>query len=172
MLWQKTNLTIFKRNCFTLVLRILITIIPAAVLNRHKDIYAQGAAWQIKPIPQQTPKEKKTHICLQSAQTIGLISWLSLCFNHLILLTFRPCRPAIPPRGVDSRDAGGARAPPGIWGFIKGAKSDFCLSEFSYYSKHLCIWKAIYGAAPKICQANSQYPPLSKLKATLCCWNS
>ena len=29
LLWQKTNLTIFKRNCFTLVLRILITIIPA-----------------------------------------------------------------------------------------------------------------------------------------------
>ena len=40
LLWQKTNLTIFKRNCFTLVLRILITIIPAAVLNRHKIIYA------------------------------------------------------------------------------------------------------------------------------------
>ena len=40
LLWQKTNLTIFKRNCFTLVLRILITIIPAAVLNRQRNIYA------------------------------------------------------------------------------------------------------------------------------------
>ena len=38
LLWQKTNLTIFKRNCFTLVLRIFITIIPAAVLNRQKII--------------------------------------------------------------------------------------------------------------------------------------
>ena len=44
LLWQKTNLTIFKRNCFTLVLRILITIIPAAVLNRHKIIYVY-CAW-------------------------------------------------------------------------------------------------------------------------------
>ena len=34
-----TNLTIFKRNCFTLVLRILITIIPAAVLHRQQIIY-------------------------------------------------------------------------------------------------------------------------------------
>ena len=34
---------------------------------------------------------------------------------------------------------------PGIWGFRKVAKPDFCLSEFSYYSKHLWIWKAIYG---------------------------
>ena len=40
LLWQKTNLTIFKRNCFTLVICILITIIPAAVLNRHKNICA------------------------------------------------------------------------------------------------------------------------------------
>ena len=39
LLWQKTNLTIFKRNCFTLVLRILITIIPAAVLSRQQNIY-------------------------------------------------------------------------------------------------------------------------------------
>ena len=40
LLLRKTNLTIFKRNCFTLVLHILITIIPAAVLNRHKIIRA------------------------------------------------------------------------------------------------------------------------------------
>ena len=39
LLWQKANLTIFKRNCFFLVLCILITIIPAAVLNRHKNFY-------------------------------------------------------------------------------------------------------------------------------------
>ena len=30
---------IFERNCFTLVLRILITIIPAAVLSRQQTIY-------------------------------------------------------------------------------------------------------------------------------------
>ena len=36
---------------------------------------------------------------------------------------------------------------PGIWGFRKVAKPDFCFLEFSYYSKHLWIWKAIYGAA-------------------------
>ena len=42
---------------------------------------------------------------------------------------------------VFSGGAGGA-----IWGFRKGAKPDFCLSDFSYYSKHLWIWKAIYGA--------------------------
>ena len=27
-----------------------------------------------------------------------------------------------------------------------GTKPDFCLSEFSCYSKHLWIWKAIYGS--------------------------
>ena len=31
-------------------------------------------------------------------------------------------------------------------GFRKGAKSDFCLSEFSYYYEHPRIQKAIYGA--------------------------
>ena len=40
--------------------------------------------------------------------------------------------------GVDSGGAGGARNP-GIWGFEKGPKPDFCLLEFSYYSKHLWI---------------------------------
>ena len=34
---------------------------------------------------------------------------------------------------VFSGDAGGARAPPEFGGFRKGAKPDFCLSEFSYY---------------------------------------
>ena len=42
LLCQRTNLTIFKRNCFTLVLRILITIIPTKVLNRHKIIYGSN----------------------------------------------------------------------------------------------------------------------------------
>ena len=28
---------------------------------------------------------------------------------------------------------------PGFWGFRKGAKPDFCLSEVSYYSKPLWI---------------------------------
>ena len=41
LLGQKTNLTIFIRNCFTKVLRILITIIPAAFLNRHKNIHVR-----------------------------------------------------------------------------------------------------------------------------------
>jgi hypothetical protein len=36
---------------------------------------------------------------------------------------------------------------PRIWGFRKGAKPDFCLSEFSYYYEHPRIQKAIYGAA-------------------------
>ena len=52
LLWQKTNLTIFKRNCFTLVLRILITIIPAAVLSRQQNIYAScywlNNSWKLK----------------------------------------------------------------------------------------------------------------------------
>ena len=34
---------------------------------------------------------------------------------------------------------------PGIWGFRKGAKPDFCLLEFSYYYKHPRIQKAKYG---------------------------
>ena len=34
----------------------------------------------------------------------------------------------------------------GLQGFRKGEKPDFCLSEFSYYTEHLWIWKAIYGA--------------------------
>ena len=41
--------------------------------------------------------------------------------------------------GVDSGGAGGARAPPEFWSSEKGAKPDFCLSEFNYYSKHLWI---------------------------------
>ena len=48
--------------------------------------------------------------------------------------------------GVDSEGAGGAKAPLEFWSSEKGAKPDFCLSEFNYYSKHLWIWKAIYGA--------------------------
>ena len=31
-------------------------------------------------------------------------------------------------------------------GVHKGAKPDFCLSEFSYYYEHPRIWKAKYGA--------------------------
>ena len=46
--------------------------------------------------------------------------------------------------GVDSGDAGSARATPEFWGSEK--KPDFWLLEFSYYSKHLWIWKAMYGA--------------------------
>ena len=34
----------------------------------------------------------------------------------------------------------------GIWGFRKGGKPDYCLSEFSYYYEHPWIKKAIYGA--------------------------
>ena len=37
---------------------------------------------------------------------------------------------------VFSGGAGGARAPPEFGGFRKGAKPDFCLSEFSYYYEH------------------------------------
>ena len=43
LLWQKKNLTIFKRNCFFLVLCILITIIPAAVLKWHKIILVHNS---------------------------------------------------------------------------------------------------------------------------------
>ena len=38
--------------------------------------------------------------------------------------------------GVDSGGAGGARAPPEFGGSEKGAKPDFCSSEFSYYYEH------------------------------------
>jgi hypothetical protein len=34
---------------------------------------------------------------------------------------------------------------PEIWWFRKGVKPDFCLSEFSFYSEHPRILKAIYG---------------------------
>ena len=46
---------------------------------------------------------------------------------------------AMPPRyisAIDSRGTGGARAPPEFGEFSKGAKPDFCLSEFSYYYEH------------------------------------
>ena len=35
---------------------------------------------------------------------------------------------------------------PGIWGFRKEAKPDFCFSELSYYYEHPRIQKAIYGS--------------------------
>jgi len=47
LLRQKTNLTIFKRNCFTLVLRILIAIIPAAVLHMQQIIYVAGIIFAV-----------------------------------------------------------------------------------------------------------------------------
>ena len=56
LLWQKTNLTIFKRNCFTLVLRILITIIPAAVLSRQQNIYVYIPS-VLMPCPSMWPKQ-------------------------------------------------------------------------------------------------------------------
>ena len=60
LLWQKANLTIFKRNCFFLVLCILITIIPAAVLNRHKNICeAEGSRWS-----------KKAKFCKNSSKSV------------------------------------------------------------------------------------------------------
>ena len=37
---------------------------------------------------------------------------------------------------VDSGVCWGCQSTPGIWGFRKGAKPDFCLSEFSYYYEH------------------------------------
>ena len=40
----------------------------------------------------------------------------------------------------------GVPSTPGILGFTKGAKPDFCLSEFSYYYKHPRIWKAKSGS--------------------------
>ena len=50
------------------------------------------------------------------------------------------------PSAVDNGVAGGARAPLEFGGSEKGAKSDFCVSEFSYYYQHPWICKAIYGA--------------------------
>jgi hypothetical protein len=44
------------------------------------------------------------------------------------------------------RECWGCQRTPGVWGFRKGTKPDFCLSEFSHFSKHPWIWKAIYGA--------------------------
>ena len=37
---------------------------------------------------------------------------------------------------IDSRSTGGTRAPPEFRGSVKGGKSEFCLSEFSYYYEH------------------------------------
>jgi hypothetical protein len=50
--------------------------------------------------------------------------------KHLLVSLFR---------GVDNGDAGGDRAPLEFGGSEKEAKPDFCLSEFSYCSKHLWI---------------------------------
>ena len=83
LLWQKTNLTIFKRNCFTLVLRILITIIPAAVLNRHKIIY--GTNWNLanQKNCQHTSEEKTNY------------------FHFMLIWHFWPNVPNLPKRFCD-----------------------------------------------------------------------
>ena len=57
---------------------------------------------------------------------------------------------------------GGARAPPRIWGFSKGVKPDFCLSEFSYYSKHLCM--ALVSTTPITAMGCRQCLPLSAVQ--------
>ena len=50
--------------------------------------------------------------------------------------------------GVDSRGAGGARAPPEFWGSEKGQSLISAYRSLAItYSKHLWIWKAIYGTA-------------------------
>ena len=46
--------------------------------------------------PWWTSMEKETQICHWFGQTIGLLTWHSLWFNHLVLSTFRQCRSAIP----------------------------------------------------------------------------
>ena len=51
-------------------------------------------SWQIPVVP------PGTHISHWFVQTIGLLTWHSLCFNHLVLSTFWQCRSAIPQRSV------------------------------------------------------------------------
>ena len=46
--------------------------------------------------PQRTSKEKEIQICHQFVQVIDLLTWHSLCFNHLVLSNFWQCRSAIP----------------------------------------------------------------------------
>ena len=85
LLWQKTNLTIFKRNCFTLVLRILITIIPDAVLNRQRNIYVKEADYCLKK------KQTELCVCLQGSRLLCLTNYTFVykeadCFLTIHLL--------------------------------------------------------------------------------------
>jgi len=52
-------------------------------------------------------------------------------------------------------DSGGA---PPEWVFRKGAKPDFCLSEFSYYSKYLWILKPKGQIKPKAVWRSADSP--------------
>ena len=77
-----------------------------------------------------------------------MISWKYLLFfdkaNRMCNDLFWPLHPFQQRRW---RGCWGCQSTLKSWGFIKGTKPDFCLSEFSYYGKHLWIWKAIYRAA-------------------------
>ena len=51
-----------------------------------------SAMWQIQAVPGQTSsKEKETHICFWVVVFIGFIWWLTLVFNHLVLLIMQVC---------------------------------------------------------------------------------
>ena len=52
--------------------------------------------WQIPTVPRRTSKGKETQICHRVVQTIDLLTWHSLCFNQLVLSTFRQFKSAIP----------------------------------------------------------------------------
>ena len=48
--------------------------------------------WQIQAVLEQTSsKEKEPHICFRVVVIIGFIWWLSLVFNHLVLLIMEVC---------------------------------------------------------------------------------
>ena len=56
----------------------------------------KAAVWQIPAISWRTSKDKKTQICLWFVQTIGILRWHCLCFNHfgtIELLAMQVCNP-------------------------------------------------------------------------------
>ena len=74
------------------------------VANLETQKHPQRPVWQIPAVPCKTSKEKEIQICRRFVQTIGLLTWHSLWFNHLVLSTFWQCRSEIPqsPRDLPS----------------------------------------------------------------------